>query len=169
MKTLNIFACISLLTITGAVANAQSSSSTRFTESSSNYPIVNYYCYLVTNSGYVENLESLCRGQEDPPMPPEPPVTLSNGDLSCSFVGSLRSSSASGTGATISIPAACIALRTTDNASVRAQLKSGNRVLDTNTELISYIKAGETYYYDANFTSDYASSAEESLTIRFIP
>lgn len=169
MKTLNIFACVSLLTIIGTVANAQSSSSTRFPGSFSNYPIINYYCYLITNSGYVENLEPLCRGQEEPPAPPEPPVILSNGDLSCSFVGSLRRSSASGTGSTISIPAACIALRTTDDASVRAQLKSGNRVLDTNTELISYIEAGETYYYDADFTSDYASGADESLSIRFIP
>ena len=169
MKTLNIFACVSLLTITGTAANAQSFSSTRFPGSPSNDPVINYYCYLITNSGYVENLESLCRGQEEPPAPPEPPVTLFNGDLSCSFVGSLRRSSASDTGATISIPAACIALRTIDSASVRTQLKSGNRVLDTSIEPISYIEAGETYYYDAIFTSDYASGTEESLSIRFIP
>ena len=130
-----------------------------------------YYCYRQTPSGQIINLAYMC---PDPPVieevkPPEPPVVLSDGNLSCSFVGDLSTSRVSGEGETISIPAACEALRTTNGASVRAQLKAGNRVLGTHTEPINYIEAGETYYYNAFFSSDYASDLSDSLSIRFIP
>ena len=128
-----------------------------------------YYCYQVHNSGYVENLQHMCSGQFVPPVPPPPPVVLSNGNLECSFLGSVTSRSSGGTGESISVPAVCVALTTTSGKSVRVQLKAGNRVLDTHTEVVSYIEAGESYAYDAVFSTDYAAARNEALTPRFIP
>jgi len=133
-----------------------------------------HYCYRQTPSGQIIDMAYMCPDPPvmetvEPPPPPQPPVILSDGNLECSFLGDFTSSRVSGAGETISIPAACVALRTTSGASVRAQIKADNRVLGTHTENISYIEVDETYYYDATFSSDYASDITDNLSIRFIP
>ena len=133
-----------------------------------------YYCYQRTPDGQIIDMAHMCPDPPvmeiaEPPPPPQPPVVLSNGDLECSFLREVSSSLLSGAGETISVPAVCTALREVSSASVRAQLKSGNRVLDTQTEFIEYIQQGETYAYDATFSTDFASDPSEDLTIRFIP
>lgn len=130
-------------------------------------------CYMREPSGRVINLEYMCEGGPyvplTPPPPPEPPIVLSNGNLQCSFLGDVSSRNPAGVGESISVPAVCVALRTVNGTSVRVQLKAGNRVLDTHTESISYIESGESYAYDAFFSTDYAASSSDVFTPRFIP
>ena len=133
----------------------------------------NLACYMRESGGRIVNLEYMCGDGPyiplTPPAPPEPPVVLSNGDLECSFLGEISSRSAAGTGEVINVPAVCIALQTVNGATVRVQLKADNRVLGTHTESVSYIEAGETYAYDATFTTDYAADSSAAFTPRFIP
>lgn len=133
-----------------------------------------YYCYQVTRTGYVQNLEHMCTGQAGgvatPAVatPPPSPVVLANGDLECQLVGGAMSRTPMGAGEKITIPALCRALRDTQNASVTAQLVAGNRLLDTDLKPIGAMVRGQEYFFDAEFLTDYAASEAVALTVKFL-